>query len=169
MKGVVREGQGESSAAGSPHRKNEGWDTLRNPETTIFTVDKTTADRINGYASPENVWLWTALRYNWADCTVPLKSFDYAARAVECAYSSRYGAVPDSDYYIFNVIEELRIILMMPRPNQPSFLRKPSVVRFAEMYPEDTLSLDRYLDRPPTFLSMLISLSLRITIILVLL
>ena len=107
VKGVVREGEGESSASGSPHRKSEGWDTLRNPKTTIFTVDKTTAERINGYATLDNVWLWTALRYNWADCTVPLKSFDYTSRAVECAYSSRYGAVADSDYYIFNVIEEL--------------------------------------------------------------
>ena len=79
----------------------------RNPETTIFTVDQTTADRINTYASLENVWLWTALKFNWADCTVPLKNFDYANKTLEPTYAARYGAVTGGTYYIFNVIEEL--------------------------------------------------------------
>lgn len=103
---IIREGQGQESST-SNHAKMEGWENLRNPETTIFTVDEATANRLNSYASLENVWLWTALIYEWADTTVPLKSFDYESRQVEPAYVSKYGAVPDSTYYIFNVLEEL--------------------------------------------------------------
>ena len=106
VKSVVREGVGRESST-SNHSQLEGWDELRNPETTIFTVDRKTADRVNGYASLDTVWLWTALMYNWADGTSPLKSFDYETRAMEPAYVSCYGAVPGADYYIFNVIEEL--------------------------------------------------------------
>ena len=106
VKGIIREGVGRESST-SNHSQLEGWDDLRNPETTIFTVDKKTAERVNGYASLDNVWLWTALMYNWADSTTPLKSFDYEARTMEPAYVSCYGAVPGSTYYIFNVIEEL--------------------------------------------------------------
>ena len=103
---IVREGQGQESAD-SNHAKVEGWEDLRNPETTVFTVDDATAERLNSYSSLENVWLWTALIYEWADTTVPLKSFDYEAKSVEPAYVSKYGAVPGSTYYIFNVLEEL--------------------------------------------------------------
>lgn len=103
---IIREGEGEESAA-NMHVKREGWEELRNPETTIFTVDPATADRLNSYSSLDNVWLWTALIYEWADTTVPIKSFDYATKALEPAYVSRFGAVPGSTYYIFNAIEEL--------------------------------------------------------------
>lgn len=103
---IIREGQGQESSV-SNHAKLEGWENLRNPETTIFTVDDATSDRLNSYSSLENVWLWTALIYEWADTTVPLKSFDYKTKAVETAYVSKYGAVPGSTYYIFNVLEEL--------------------------------------------------------------
>lgn len=103
---VVREGEGKESST-SNHSQRPDWDGLRNPETTIFTADKKTAARIASYASLDGVWLWTALMYNWADGTSPLKSFDPATRAVEPAYVSVYGAVPGADYYIFNVPEEL--------------------------------------------------------------
>ncbi len=103
---IIREGEGQESST-SNHAKRDGWDDLRNPETTIFTVDDQTAERINSYSSLDNVWLWTALIYEWADTTVPLKSFNYETRAIEPAYVSKYGAVPGSSYYIFNVIEEL--------------------------------------------------------------
>ena len=103
---IIREGEGQESST-SNHSKREDWDEIRNPETTIFTVDSNTADRLNSYDSLENVWLWTALIYEWADTTVPIKSFDYETKALEPAYVSQYGAVPGSTYYIFNAIEEL--------------------------------------------------------------
>lgn len=106
VKGIVREGEGLENSH-SNHSQRADWATLRNPETTVFTIDKKTADRINGYASLDTVWLWTALMYNWADSTSPLKGFDHAARTLEPAYVSTYGAVPGTTYYIFNVIEEL--------------------------------------------------------------
>ncbi len=106
VQGIVREGEGLENSK-SNHSQRADWATLRNPETTVFTIDKKTADRINGYASLDTVWLWTALMYNWADSTSPLKSFDYGARTLEPAYVSTYGAVPGTTYYIFNVIEEL--------------------------------------------------------------
>ena len=103
---IIREGEGQESSA-SNHAKVEGWESLRNPETTIFTVDEKTADRLNSYASLDDVWLWTALIYEWADATAPLKSFDYKTKQLEPAYVSKYGAVAGSTYYIFNVLEEL--------------------------------------------------------------
>lgn len=103
---IIREGEGEESST-SNHAKKEGWADLRNPETTVFTVDSDTADRLNSYASLDDVWLWTALMYEWADTTVPVKSFDYETKALEPAYVSKFGAVSGSTYYIFNVLEEL--------------------------------------------------------------
>ncbi|MBR4858381.1 MAG: right-handed parallel beta-helix repeat-containing protein [Clostridia bacterium] len=103
---IIREGEGQESST-SNHSKREDWEKLRNPETTIFTVDSDTADRLNSYSSLDNVWLWTALIYEWADTTVPVKSFDYSSKTLEPAYVSKYGAVPGSTYYIFNALEEL--------------------------------------------------------------
>ncbi len=103
---IIREGEGQESST-SNHEKREDWDEIRNPETTIFTVDNATADRLNSYSSLENVWLWTALIYEWADTTVPIKSFVYSTKALEPAYVSKFGAVPGSTYYIFNALEEL--------------------------------------------------------------
>ena len=103
---IIREGQGQESST-SNHAKVEGWENLRNPETTIFTVDDNTAERLHSYSSLDDVWLWTALIYEWADTTVPLKSFDYEMKSIEPAYVSKYGAVPGSTYYIFNALEEL--------------------------------------------------------------
>ena len=103
---IIREGEGQESSL-SNHAKREGWEELRNPETTIFTVDDATAERLNSYASTDDIWLWTALIYEWADTTVPLKSFNYETKQLEPAYVSKYGAVSGSSYYIFNVPEEL--------------------------------------------------------------
>ena len=108
VQSIEREGDGEESST-SNHVKRTDWATLRNPQSDVFTIDDDTAERIRSYASLENVWLWTALMYNWADTTVPLKNFDYAKKTLEPAYVSVYGAVPGSTYYIFNVIEELDV------------------------------------------------------------
>ena len=106
VEGIVREGNGLESST-SNHAQRADWNVLRNPDTTIFTIDKNTADRIRSYASLDTVWLWTALMYNWADTTVPLKKFDYENRTLEPAYVSKFGAQKGTTYYIFNVIEEL--------------------------------------------------------------
>ncbi len=106
VKSVIREGTGKESST-SNHAQRSDWATLRNPETTVFTIDDETAERLHNYSSLNNVWLWTALMYNWADTTVPLKTFDYQAKTVEPAYVSVYGAQPGTTYYIFNVLEEL--------------------------------------------------------------
>ncbi|MBQ6021004.1 MAG: right-handed parallel beta-helix repeat-containing protein [Clostridia bacterium] len=103
---IIQEGEGLESAA-SNHAQRADWDTLRNPQTTVFSVDKDTADRIHSYKSLDDVWIWEALIHEFAQSTVPLKSFDYENRAVEQKYVSRYGAVAGSAYRIFNVPEEL--------------------------------------------------------------
>ena len=103
---ILQQGYGLESSE-SNHAQNPDWETMRNPQTTIFSVDKKTADRINAYASLDDVWIWEALIHEFSQSTVPLKSFDYETRAVEQKYVSRYGAVAGSSYRIFNVPEEL--------------------------------------------------------------
>ena len=103
---ILQQGYGLESSE-SNHAQNPDWETIRNPQTTIFSVDKKTADRINAYKSLDDVWIWEALIHEFSQSTVPLKSFDYENRAVEQKYVSRYGAVADSSYRIFNVPEEL--------------------------------------------------------------
>ena len=103
---IIQQGYGLESAE-SNHAQNPDWETMRNPQTTIFSVDKKTADRINAYASLDDVWIWEALIHEFAQSTVPLKTFDYENRTIEQKYVSRYGAVAGSSYRIFNVPEEL--------------------------------------------------------------
>ena len=103
---IVQQGYGLESAE-SNHAQDPTWETMRNPQTTIFSVDKNTADRINAYASLDDVWIWEALIHEFSQSTVPLKTFDYENRTIEQKYVSRYGAVAGSSYRIFNVPEEL--------------------------------------------------------------
>ena len=106
VESVVREGESRENST-SNHSVWPGWETVRNPQTTIFRADADTARRIAGYATTDGVWLWTALAYDWADATTPLKSFDPDERTIEPAYVSMFGAVPGATYYIFNALEEL--------------------------------------------------------------
>ena len=105
-KGIVREGEGRESST-SNHVQREGWDSLGNPVSDIFKIDSEVAERINSYSSLENVWVWEALMYNWADATSPILNFNYEEKTIEPKYVSTYGAISGTTYYIFNALPEL--------------------------------------------------------------
>ena len=80
---------------------------VRNPVSDIYKIDRKLADRINGWATLEDVWMFGFWKYTWADGSTPISSFDYENRLLSPAYVSLYEAIPDAPYYFFNVLEEL--------------------------------------------------------------
>ena len=80
---------------------------VRNPVSDIYKIDKALAERIHGWQTLDDVWMFGFWRYTWADGSTPVASFDYEKRLLSPAYVSLYEARADAPYYFFNVFEEL--------------------------------------------------------------
>ena len=101
---VVKEGQGRESASASI---KEGFEERRNPEPDIYKMDKALSDRIAGWQTLEDVWMFGYWRYDWADGSTPVGSVDHKNLTISPMFVSGYGAKKDAPYYFFNVLEEL--------------------------------------------------------------
>ena len=80
---------------------------VRNPVSDIYKIDKALAERIHGWQTLDDVWMFGFWRYTWADGSTPIASFDYEKRLLSPTYVSLYEARADAPYYFFNVFEEL--------------------------------------------------------------
>ena len=98
--GFGRESDGSMTAV-------ENWEDTRNPESDVYKVDDALAERINGWKTLDDVWMFGFWKYTWADASSPVGAFDYAARTLSPKFVSVYGAIKDAPYYFFNVFEEL--------------------------------------------------------------
>lgn len=78
-----------------------------NPESEIYKIDSALANRINGWKTLEDVWMFGFWRYDWADASSPVGSFDYKEKTISPKYASMYGSKKDAPYYFFNILEEL--------------------------------------------------------------
>ncbi len=101
---VVKVGYGSESDA---YTKNEDWDIIRNPESDVYRVNQTLADRINSWKTLDDVWMFGWFMYDWADASSPVGSFNYAERTLSPKFVSMYGAKVGAPYYFYNVFEEL--------------------------------------------------------------
>ncbi len=101
---VVKEGQGRENASAVV---NADFDTLRNPEPDVYKMDKALTERIKGWKTLEDVWMFGYWRYDWADGSTPLGDVDFENRTMSPMFVSTYGAIKDAPYYFFNVLEEL--------------------------------------------------------------
>lgn len=102
---VVRVGQGKESDGAQTKRTD--WDELRNPEPDVYRVDEALAARIGGWKNLQDVWMFGFWKYDWADASAPILSFDRQTRELTPRFVSLFGARTGAPYYFFNVPEEL--------------------------------------------------------------
>ena len=86
---------------------SEEFKTVRNLDSDIRKIDKETNERVKGWKSLEDVWLFGYPRYGWAGDTTPIVGIDTEKRHMESKYASGFGICERAPYYFFNVFEEL--------------------------------------------------------------
>ena len=92
----------------NPHNKVEGWDELRNPRGETYSVDKKLAERINGWAELDTVWMYGYFTADWAPSSSVIGNFDYENRTLQNKFVARYDTTDlPANYYFYNVLEEL--------------------------------------------------------------
>ena len=102
---VVKTGLGKESDGSLTEVKD--WDKIRNPEPDIYKVNPELAKRISGWKNLDDVWMFGYWKYDWADASTPIGSFDKDTRELSPRFVSLYGTKTDAPYYFFNVLEEL--------------------------------------------------------------
>ena len=102
---VVKTGRGKESDGAKT--ANKDWDTLRNPEPDVYRVSEKLAARIGTWKDLQAVWMFGFWKYDWADASAPILSFDRTTRELTPRFVSLYGTKTDAPYYFYNVLEEL--------------------------------------------------------------
>ena len=102
---VVKTGLGKESDGSLTEVK--GWYEIRNPEPDVYKVNSELAKRISGWKNLDDVWMFGYWKYDWADASTPIGSFDKETRELTPKFVSLYGTKTDAPYYFFNVLEEL--------------------------------------------------------------
>ncbi|MBR4051239.1 MAG: right-handed parallel beta-helix repeat-containing protein [Clostridia bacterium] len=102
---VVKTGLGKESDGALTTVEN--WDEIRNPESDIYKVDSELAQRISGWKTLDDIWMFGYWKYDWADASSPIGSFDAETCELSPKFVSLYGTKTDAPYYFFNVLEEL--------------------------------------------------------------
>lgn len=101
---VVVEGEGRENVK---QEKYANWDSLVNPIPDTYKVSDDLANRINSWATLEDVWMMGCWVYDWADASTPIGEFNYEEKTLQNKYVSMYGAKEGADYYFYNVLEEI--------------------------------------------------------------
>ncbi len=102
---VVKTGLGKESDGALTEVPD--WENIRNPESDIYRVSEELADRISGWKNTDDVWMFGYWKYDWADASTPIGSFDNSTRELSPRFVSLYGTKEEAPYYFFNVFEEL--------------------------------------------------------------
>lgn len=102
---VVKTGLGKESDGATTEVKD--WDKIRNPESDVYKVNSDLAKRISGWKTLDDVWMFGYWKYDWADASSPIGSFNEKTREISPKFVSLYGTKTDAPYYFYNVIEEL--------------------------------------------------------------
>ena len=102
---VVKTGLGKESDGALTEVKD--WYEIRNPEPDIYKVNPELAKRISGWKNLDDVWMFGYWKYDWADASTPIGSFDKDTCELSPRFVSLFGTKTDAPYYFFNVLEEL--------------------------------------------------------------
>ena len=97
-RGLSKESDGEAV---------ENWSEIRNPESDVYRVNSELAERIAGWKTLDDVWLFGYWKYDWADASSPIGSFDAQTGEISPKFVSLFGTKENAPYYFFNVLEEL--------------------------------------------------------------
>ena len=102
---VVKTGLGKESDGATTEVKD--WDKIRNPETDVYRVNSELSQRIAGWKTLDDVWMFGYWKYDWADASAPIGSFDAKTGDISPKFVSLFGTKTEAPYYFFNVLEEL--------------------------------------------------------------
>lgn len=78
-----------------------------NPATDKYKISSDLAQRIAGWENTEDVWMYGYWKYDWADGSSPIGSFNKDECTLSPAYRSFFGTKEDAPYYFYNCLEEL--------------------------------------------------------------
>ena len=84
-----------------------GAETPDGPLGDTYAPDKKTVKRISAWQTLDDVWMMGFWKYDWADGSTPVASFDKEKGEITTKFYSRYGAKDDAPFFFFNVLEEL--------------------------------------------------------------
>ncbi len=102
---VVKTGLGKESDGATTEIKD--WDKIRNPEPDVYKVNEELAKRMASWNKLNDVWMFGFWKYDWADASSPIGSFNKETGELSPKFVSLYGTKTDAPYYFFNVLEEL--------------------------------------------------------------
>jgi hypothetical protein len=98
---VVKTGLGKESDGALTEVQN--WSEIRNPESDIYRVNADLAKKISGWENLDEVWMYGFWKYDWADASTPIGSFNAETSELSPKFVSLYGTKTDAPYYFFNV------------------------------------------------------------------
>lgn len=81
----------------------------RNPQGFSLILDKETNDRAKTWAQPELGWIFGYFYWDWADGSSPIRSIETDFRRMHLGYFSSYGVRKGTNYYFYNILEELDV------------------------------------------------------------
>ncbi len=87
--------------------KNENWEDAKNPQSDVYEVSDELAARIDSWHEKSEVWMMGYWKYDWADASSPIGSFDAENKTLSPKFVSLYGTKTGAPYYFYNVLEEL--------------------------------------------------------------
>lgn len=98
--GLGRESDGALTAV-------ENWDDIRNPEPDVYRINSRLAQRVGGWKTLEDVWMFGYWKYDWADASTLIGNFEKDTGIISPKFVSAYGTKTQAPYYFYNVLEEL--------------------------------------------------------------
>ncbi len=98
---------GEGREKDGNQTKDPDWDNKRNHPSDIYKINEDLANRINSWATFDEVWIFAWWKYDWADGSSPIGDFNYEERTLSPKFVSGYGTKVGAPYYFYNVFEEL--------------------------------------------------------------
>ncbi len=102
---VVKTGLGKESDGALTEVKD--WEKIRNPEPDVYRVNSELAEKIAGWKTLDDVWMFGFWKYDWADASSPIGSFNAKTGEISPKFVSLYGTKTEAPYYFFNVLEEI--------------------------------------------------------------
>lgn len=102
---VVETGLGKESDGATTEVKD--WDKIRNPQSDVYRVNSELAGKIAGWKTLNDVWMFGYWKYDWADASSPIGSFDAKTGEISPKFVSLFGTKTEAPYYFFNILEEL--------------------------------------------------------------
>ena len=99
-------GTGAVVEAGEDHYSDSYHDG-GNPKGGTYRVDDELAQKIAGWATFKDVWLYGYFFYDWADSSTIIGAFDAENKTLTHKFASWYGYRADAPYYFYNVFEEM--------------------------------------------------------------